>query len=166
MPPIGVLVEVPAAVYLASELARKVSFLSVGSNDLTQYLLAVDRNNAQVADLYQAFHPAVLRALQSIVYAAHDAGISVSICGELAGDPAAAVLLMAMGYDVLSMSATNLPKVKSVIRAVTLAQAKTLLNEVMRMSNGESIQRYVNQHLREAGVMRLLMPSSSTEDLV
>lgn len=166
MPPIGVMVEVPAAVYLASELARKVSFLSVGSNDLTQYLLAVDRNNAQVADLYQAFHPAVLRALQAIVYAAHDAGISVSICGELAGDPAAAVLLMAMGYDVLSMSATNLPKVKSVIRSVTLTQAKALLNEVMRMSNGDSIQRYVNQHLREAGVMRLLMPSSSTEDLV
>lgn len=165
MPPIGVMIEVPAAVYLASELARKVSFLSVGSNDLTQYLLAVDRNNAQVADLYQVFHPAVLRALQSIVYCAHDAGISVSICGELAGDPAAAVLLMAMGFDILSMSATNLPKVKSVIRAITMTQARSLLSEVMRMSNGDAIHNYVNQYLREANVMGLLVPSSSTDDL-
>jgi phosphotransferase system, enzyme I, PtsP len=163
MPQIGVMIEVPAAVYLAAELSRKVSFLSVGSNDLTQYLLAVDRNNAQVADLYQAFHPAVLRALQSIVFAAHDAGISVSICGELAGDPAAAVLLLAMGFDVLSMSATNLPKVKSVIRSVSMSQAKTLLSEVMRMSNGDAIHRYVNQYLREAGVMRLLVPSGSDD---
>lgn len=160
-PQIGVMIEVPAAVYLAPELSRKVDFLSVGSNDLTQYLLAVDRNNAQVADLYQAFHPAVLRALQYIVYAAHDAGISVSICGELAGDPGAAILLMAMGFDVLSMNATNLPKVKSVIRGITFERAKQLLSEVMRMSNGDLIRDHIARELRETGLTRLIRPVAS-----
>ncbi len=160
-PQIGVMIEVPAAVYLAPELSRKVDFLSVGSNDLTQYLLAVDRTNAQVADLYQAFHPAVLRALQYIVYAAHDAGISVSICGELAGDPGAAILLMAMGYDVLSMNATNLPKVKSVIRGMTFERAKQLLAEVMRMSNGDLIRDHIARELRETGLTRLIRPVAS-----
>lgn len=160
-PQIGVMIEVPAAVYLAPELSRRVDFLSVGSNDLTQYLLAVDRNNAQVADLYQAFHPAVLRALQYIVYAAHDAGISVSICGELAGDPGAAILLMAMGFDVLSMNATNLPKVKSVIRGITFERAKQLLAEVMRMSNGDLIRDHIARELRETGLTRLIRPVAS-----
>jgi phosphotransferase system enzyme I (PtsP) len=160
-PQVGVMIEVPAAVYLAPELSRKVDFLSVGSNDLTQYLLAVDRNNAQVADLYQAFHPAVLRALQYIVYAAHDAGIGVSICGELAGDPGAAILLMAMGYDVLSMNATNLPKVKSVIRGITFERAKQLLAEVMRMSNGDLIREHIARELRETGLTRLIRPVAS-----
>lgn len=160
-PQIGVMIEVPAAVYLAPELSRRVDFLSVGSNDLTQYLLAVDRNNAQVADLYQAYHPAVLRALQYIVYAAHDAGISVSICGELAGDPGAAILLMAMGYDVLSMNATNLPKVKSVIRGITFERAKQLLAEVMRMSNGDLIRDHIARELRETGLTRLIRPVAS-----
>jgi phosphotransferase system enzyme I (PtsP) len=160
-PQIGVMIEVPAAVYLAPELSRRVDFLSVGSNDLTQYLLAVDRNNAQVADLYQAYHPAVLRALQYIVYAAHDAGISVSICGELAGDPGAAILLMAMGYDVLSMNATNLPKVKSVIRGITFERAKQLLAEVMHMSNGDLIRDHIARELRETGLTRLIRPVAS-----
>jgi phosphotransferase system enzyme I (PtsP) len=160
-PQVGVMIEVPAAVYLAPELSRRVDFLSVGSNDLTQYLLAVDRNNARVADLYQAFHPAVLRALQYIVYAAHDAGISVSICGELAGDPGAAILLMAMGYDVLSMNATNLPKVKSVIRGITFEHAKQLLSQVMRMSNGEQIREHIARELQESGLTRLIRPAAS-----
>lgn len=161
LPQVGAMIEVPAAVYLAPELSRRVDFLSVGSNDLTQYLLAVDRNNARVADLYQAFHPAVLRALQYIVYAAHDAGISVSICGELAGDPGAAILLMAMGFDVLSMNATNLPKVKSVIRGVTFARAKALLDEVMAMSSGDDIRDHIARELRETGLTRLIRPVAS-----
>ncbi len=161
MPPIGVMIEVPAAVYQVRELASRVEFLSVGSNDLTQYLLAVDRNNARVADLYQAFHPAVLRALQYIVTEGHAAKVSVGICGELAGDPGAAMLLMAMGYDVLSMNATNLPKVKSVIRGITLVQAKALLDEVVDMTDAEQIRLRVEQALRDAGVTRLIRPSSS-----
>lgn len=160
MPHIGVMVEVPAAVYQVREISARVDFLSVGSNDLTQYLLAVDRNNARVADLYQAFHPAVLRALQHIVTEAHAEQVSVGICGELAGDPGAAILLMAMGYDVLSMNATNLPKVKSVIRSISLEDAKTLLREVMLMINAEQIRQRVDQALRDAGVTRLIRPSA------
>ncbi len=158
-PQIGAMVEVPAAVYQARELSQRVDFLSVGSNDLTQYLLAVDRNNAQVAGLYQAYHPAVLRALQHVVEQGHAENVSVSICGELAGDPGAAILLMAMGYDVLSMNATNLPKVKSVIRSITRDQANQLLAEVMGMSYAEDIQAHVNRALREAGATRLILPS-------
>lgn len=161
LPPIGVMVEVPAAVYQARELAARVDFLSVGSNDLTQYLLAVDRNNARVADLYHAFHPAVLRALQQVVHDGHSQGVSVGICGELAGDPGAAILLMAMGYDVLSMNATNLPKVKSVLRGITLQQGEELLSEVMQLPDSDEINLAVERALKEAGITRLLRPSAS-----
>jgi len=161
MPPVGVMIEVPAAVYQTRELAARSEFLSVGSNDLTQYLLAVDRNNARVSDLYQSFHPAVLRALQYIVTEAHIEGVSVSICGELAGDPGAAILLMAMGFDVLSMSATNLPKVKSVIRGISLQLAKDLLAEVIVMTNAEQVRVRVEQALKDADVTRLIRPTGS-----
>lgn len=158
MPPLGVMIEVPAAVYQAKELAARVDFISVGSNDLTQYLLAVDRNNPRVADLYHSLHPAVLRALRKIVKDAHSQGVPVSICGELAGEPAAALLLVAMGYDVLSMNATNLLKVKSVVRAVTLEQAETLLAEVMSLPDAESINRCLEAAFRHAGLNRMLRP--------
>ncbi|MGQ9427170.1 phosphoenolpyruvate--protein phosphotransferase [Gilvimarinus sp. F26214L] len=159
LPPIGVMVEVPAAVYQVRELATRADFLSVGSNDLTQYLLAVDRNNARVADLYHSFHPAVLRALQFIVTEAHAQGTPVTICGEMAGDPGAAILLAAMGYDVLSMNATNLPKVKSVIRSITMVQAEELLERVMRMMDADEINATVEEMLQQAGITRLLRPS-------
>src|SRR5690606_25629262 len=97
MPEVGVMIEVPAALYQIKAMADRVDFFSVGSNDLTQYLLAVDRNNPRVANLYQSFHPAVLNALKNIADQAHRYGKPVSICGELAGDPLGAVLLLAMG---------------------------------------------------------------------
>ncbi len=153
MPPVGVMIEVPAAVYQSKELAARADFLSVGSNDLTQYLLAVDRNNARVADLFDSFHPAVLSALQIVVEAAHSQGTPVSICGELAGDPGSAILLMAMGYDVLSMNSTNLPRVKSVIRAITLEQAEALLQEVMQLPDAASVTRTVDNALQRFGIM-------------
>jgi phosphotransferase system enzyme I (PtsP) len=159
LPPIGVMVEVPAAVYQARAFARRVSFLSVGSNDLTQYLLAVDRNNARVADLYHAYHPAVLQALQKVVTDGHAEGRQVSICGELAGDPAAAVLLLAMGYDMLSMNATNLPKVKSVIRSISMTHAKSLLASVMTMETSQQIRAFLEDELVAAGVSHMLRPS-------
>lgn len=157
-PPVGVMIEVPAAVYQAREFAARVDFLSVGSNDLTQYLLAVDRNNPRVADLYHPLHPAVLRALKKIAEDSHLEGIPVSICGELAGDPAAALLLVAMGYDVLSMSATNLLRVKSAIRSISLADAETLLNEVIVMPDAESINHSLDIAFKQAGLTRLLGP--------
>lgn len=159
MPPIGVMIELPAAVYLTRALCQIVDFVSVGSNDLTQYLLAVDRNNPRVADLYSAFHPAVLNALQHVVTAAHAENRPVSICGEMAGDPGAAILLMAMGFDTLSMNASTLLKVKAVIRAMTLSSAKTLLHDVMQMSDAESIRSCVDLALYNAGVDRLLRSS-------
>jgi phosphotransferase system enzyme I (PtsP) len=158
LPMIGVMVEVPAAVYQARDFARRVGFLSVGSNDLTQYLLAVDRNNPRVADIYQAFHPAVLHALQKVVSDGHAEGRKVGICGELAGEPGAAILLMAMGYDVLSMNATNLPRVKSVIRNISMQQAKKMLAQVMVMDSAVHVHEYIQAELLEIGGQRLVKP--------
>lgn len=158
MPPIGVMIEVPSAVYLAEELAARADFLSVGSNDLTQYLLAVDRNNPRVADLYHSLHPAVIRALQQVVDSSHSQGVPVGICGELAGDPAAALLLMAMGFDSLSMNATNLLRVKSVIRGVKLADAQRLLAEVKQLPDTDAINRRIDALFQEAGLNWLTKP--------
>lgn len=165
MPQIGVMIEVPGAVYQVKEFADRVDFLSVGSNDLTQYLLAVDRNNPRVAPLYHSFHPAVLRALYSIAKDAKEVPIQLSICGELAGDPAGAVLLMAMGYDALSMNASNLLKVKSVIRGVDLVWAKNLLDNVLKLDSPYIIQSTLNLALKEAGFTRFLRPVKISEEL-
>jgi phosphotransferase system enzyme I (PtsP) len=154
------MIEVPAAVYQTRELARQVDFLSVGSNDLTQYLLAVDRNNPRVADLYDYLHPAVLQALQSVVRDAHAEGKPVSICGEMAGDPAAAVLLMAMGFDSLSMNATNLPKVKWMLRQINLSKAKELLAQLMKNDNPQVISSSLQLALRNLGLSRMINPGS------
>ncbi len=156
LPEIGVMVEVPAAVYQARAFARRVSFLSVGSNDLTQYLLAVDRNNARVAGIYQAYHPAVLRALQQVAEDAHAEGRKVGICGELAGDPGAAILLTAMGYDVLSMNATNLPRVKSVIRNISMERAQELLQQVMAMDSAYYVLECMDNALVETGAKHMV----------
>ena len=156
MPQVGVMVEVPAAVYQISDLGQRVDFLSVGSNDLTQYLLAVDRNNPRVADLYNSFHPAVLTALYKIAQDAKAINKPVSICGELAGNPAGAVILMAMGYEMLSMNASNLPKVKSVIRGVTLAWAEELLAEIMQLENAQVIAATVELALENVGLGRMI----------
>ncbi|WP_327439366.1 phosphoenolpyruvate--protein phosphotransferase [Pseudomonas donghuensis] len=158
MPPVGVMVEIPAAVYQTRELARQVDFLSVGSNDLTQYLLAVDRNNPRVADLYDYLHPAVLQALQNVVRDAHAEGKPVSICGEMAGDPAAAVLLMAMGFDSLSMNATNLPKVKWMLRQVSLSKSKELLAQAMGIDNPQVIHSSLQLALKNLGLARMIGP--------
>lgn len=158
-PPVGVMIELPAAVYQTSVLAKMVDFVSVGSNDLTQYLLAVDRNNPRVASLYSAFHPAVIAALHQVVTLAKAEGKPVSICGEMAGDPGAAVLLIAMGYDVLSMNASTLLKVKSVIRSVSMDVAKDLLEQVAELDDAQTIRSAVDMALYNAGVDRLLRSS-------
>jgi phosphotransferase system, enzyme I, PtsP len=156
MPLIGVMIEVPSAIYLAKTLAQQVDFLSIGSNDLTQYLLAVDRNNARVANLYDALHPAVLHALIHVVDAARTAGKPLSICGEMAGDPAAVLLLLAMGFNALSMNSTALLKIKHVIRHFTLQQTKTLLAEVMLMDNAQQIRQHLEKTLHAAGLGMLV----------
>lgn len=156
LPPIGVMVEVPAAVYQASALAKRADFLSVGSNDLTQYLLAVDRNNARVAGLYDSLHPAVLGALHMVARASRAQDVPIGICGELAGDPAAAILLMAMGYNILSMSATSLLKVKKALRAVRLDEAQALLYEVLAMDQASEINASVEAFLTSHGMEKFI----------
>ena len=155
-PSIGLMIEVPATVYQAYEFAKRVDFLSIGSNDLIQYLLAVDRNNPRVANLYDWLHPAVLQALKIVVKAGHRAGKPVSICGEMAGDPLAVVLLLATGFDILSMNARVLPRVKWVIRNFSMAKAKELLNEVLKMDDPKDIRLFMEHALEEANLGSLI----------
>jgi phosphotransferase system, enzyme I, PtsP len=155
-PKLGVMVEVPAAVYLARELAKRVDFLSVGSNDLTQYLLAVDRNNARVAGLYDSFHPAMLRTLMKVVEGGHAAGVEVSICGEMASDPLAVILLLAMGFDTLSMNSASLPRVKWVIRNISLAHARKVLAEVLELEHPAEIRLHLQKTLEAEGLGGLI----------
>ena len=156
MPRIGAMVEVPSAVFLARELARRVDFLSVGSNDLTQYILAVDRNNPQVADLYQGMHPAVLSAMNHVARAAHAEGKLAGVCGELAGDPLGALLLMGMGYDSLSMNASNLLRVKALIRQSALSDIKPLLREVLHMPDAESVRQVLKETIVDPDLLRYI----------
>ena len=156
LPPIGVMIEVPAAVYQARTLARRVDFLSVGSNDLTQYLLAVDRNNSRVAHLYHSLHPAVLQALAYVATASRAEGVPISICGELAGDPGGAVLLLAMGYDVLSMNSTSLPKVKKALLNLRRKEARTLLKEVMGLDCAHEVNACLETFLAEHGMEKFI----------
>lgn len=151
-PRVGAMIEVPSAVYLAAALARRVDFLSVGTNDLTQYLLAVDRNNAEVATPYDYFHPAVLNAVCQVIEGAHQQSKPVSVCGEMAGDPAAALLLLGMGVDALSMNITSLARVKWVIRSFTRHRARALLEEALGMEDGFAIYCLLGGALAEAGL--------------
>lgn len=151
-PKIGVMIEVPSAVYLAEQLALRSDFLSIGTNDLTQYLLAVDRNNSRVAALYDALHPAVVHAVYDTIQAAHRVGKPVSVCGEMAGDPAAATLLIGMGIDSLSMSASSLNRVKWVIRNLSMERAKLYLDETLDMHDAVSIRNYLNEKLEASGM--------------
>ncbi|MBN2690030.1 MAG: phosphoenolpyruvate--protein phosphotransferase [Gammaproteobacteria bacterium] len=156
MPQIGVMIEVPAAVYQAQDLAKRVDFVSVGSNDLTQYLLAVDRNNTQVAGLYNSLHPAVLRALMQTVHAAHKEKVEVSICGEMASDPVAIMLLLAMGFDALSMNANQILRAKWLIRNINISHAKELLEEVTQMDDALEIRYRMESVLEEVGLAGLI----------
>jgi phosphotransferase system enzyme I (PtsP) len=156
MPQIGVMIEVPSAVYQARGFAKRVDFLSVGSNDLTQYILAVDRNNSRVANLFDSLHPAVLRALIQVVEGGHQEGKHVSICGEMAGDPAAVILLLAMGFDSLSMSASSLARMKWVIRQFTMKKAAKLLQDVLSMESAVMIRCHLELALERAGLGGLI----------
>jgi len=165
LPMIGVMIEVPAAVYLSEQFSQRVDFLSVGSNDLTQYLLAVDRNNPNVAELYDSYHPAVLQALMQIAEVGKKVGKPTSICGELAGDPGAAILLMGMGYNSLSMNATNLPKVKYVIRTISKIESKNLLSQVITLSSAEDVHQKVEEFMELKGISRLFSDRFKKRDI-
>ncbi|MBA1333331.1 phosphoenolpyruvate-protein phosphotransferase, partial [Candidatus Endoriftia persephone str. Guaymas] len=152
MPQVGVMIEVPAAVYQVEALARRVDFLSVGTNDLTQYLLAVDRNNSHVAALYDDLHPAVIQALIQVLEGAARFNREVSVCGEMAGNPAAVLLLLGMGVHTLSMSAGSLLRVKRVVRSVSRARARELLQAALRCERPAEVSELLNNALEQIGL--------------
>jgi phosphotransferase system enzyme I (PtsP) len=155
-PQVGVMIEVPAATVLVRDLGDMVDFISVGTNDLTQYLLAVDRNNSRVANLYDPFHPAMLRTLLQIVRDAHSVGLEVSICGEMASDPIAVILLLGMGFDALSMNASSLPKIKWVIRHLQHRDAESLLGEVVKFRYAEQIRHHLEEAVANMGLTEVI----------
>ena len=144
---VGVMIEIPAAVTLADLLAREVDFFSVGTNDLIQYTLAIDRTNGQLSHLYQPLHPAVLRALRRIVQAAHGAGIPACLCGEMAGDPLYLPVLLGLGFDELSMGAGSLLRVKQVLRRCTPEQSAILAEGCFAFSTAAEVEKYLNSQL-------------------
>jgi phosphotransferase system enzyme I (PtsP) len=156
MPEVGVMIEVPAAVYQAEALARRVDFLSIGTNDLTQYLLAVDRNNAHVAELYDDLHPAVLQAMIQVVEGAKKHQREVSVCGEMAGNPAAVVLLLGMGVSSLSMSGGSLTAVKWVIRSVSCGRCRELLQAALHCEKTAEVKALLNTALEDMGLGGLI----------
>ena len=151
-PQIGLMIEVPSAVYQMQALAKRVDFFSVGSNDLTQYLLAVDRNNKRVAELYNCLHPAVFQAIRHIISTAHKYNKPVSVCGEMAGDPASALMLVGMGVDTLSMSVGSLLKVKYAIRSFTYKQLTHLVRQASEMEAADEIRLLFHDSIDQAGL--------------
>ncbi|AOW83369.1 phosphoenolpyruvate--protein phosphotransferase [Vibrio mimicus] len=150
MPQIGIMIEVPSMLYLLPLIADKIDFVSVGTNDLTQYLLAVDRNNARVADVYESMHPAVVMALKQIQVTCETHQIPVCVCGELAGDPIGALLLIGLGYTTLSMNTSNVAKVKYLVRHSELAELKQLADRALIQPYGRDIYdmmlAYIEKH--------------------
>jgi len=154
--PVGIMVEVPSAVMQAEELARKVDFLSLGTNDLIQYLLAVDRNNRKVAPLYEPLHPAVLRAIAATVRAGKKAGRPVSICGEMAADPVCALVLIGFGIDQLSMGSFYIPSIKRLVRSIDYSDAREMARKVLEMSSAQEIKGYLFGMMKKLGVIELM----------
>jgi phosphotransferase system enzyme I (PtsI) len=146
---IGAMIEVPAAVVIADKLAREVDFFSIGTNDLIQYALAIDRVNEQVTYLYEPLHPAVLRLIRNIVKIGHRAGIRVAMCGEMAGEPAYTMILLGLELDELSMNPMAIPRVKRIIRSSTMKEARALLKKVMTFSSAAETREYVEKTMRE-----------------
>ena len=153
--PIGIMIEVPAAVSLASHLIREVDFFSIGTNDLIQYLLAVDRNNHKVAELYEPLHPAVLAAIHDTVQAARGAGKWVGMCGEMAADPLCTLVLLGLGLDDLSMQPFFIPVVKRIVRSVSFKEVRALARDVLGLSTVEEVKGHLFDGMRSLGIIEL-----------
>ena len=160
------MVEVPSAVTLAPILAREVDFVCIGTNDLTQFLLAVDRNNNRVAGLYDTLHPAVIDAVYRTVRDLHNAARTVTVCGEMAGDPAGAVALLGMGVDSLSMSSPRLPRIKKVIRTIPRRRAEELLGRALAMRTAGAVRSLLKEALEQAGLGLLLGPAERADVII
>jgi phosphotransferase system enzyme I (PtsI) len=147
--PLGAMIETPAAALIASDLARFVDFFSIGTNDLVQYTLAVDRGSSRLAHLYNPFHPAVVRLLKHIADAGREAGIEVTVCGELAAHPLGAFMLIGMGIDSLSVGPSALAEIKKVIRSIHRDKARTAVEEVLTAESPEKTIHILQSHLRQ-----------------
>jgi phosphotransferase system enzyme I (PtsI) len=146
--PVGVMIETPAAVFMADFLAKESDFFSIGSNDLTQYTLAVDRTNAKLGYLFNSLHPSVLRAVRATVHAAHREGCWVSLCGEMAGDTLATALLVGLGIDDLSMSPARVPEVKQMIRSISYDEAHGIATRAIRLSTAREVEDLVRDFMK------------------
>ncbi len=155
-PRVGVMVEVPSMVFMLPHLAGRVDFISVGSNDLTQYLLAVDRNNTRVANLYDSLHPAVLQALKMIALEAERLGLELGLCGEMAGDPMCVALLVGMGYHHLSMNGRSVARVKYLLRHITLEEAQTLAGRSLDAQLATEVRHQVAAFMERRGMGGLI----------
>ncbi len=147
--PVGIMIEVPSAAMTSDALARRSAFFSIGTNDLIQYTIAVDRGNERIAYLYEPFHPGVLRLIRTVIDSAHAEGISVAMCGEMAGDPLATVVLVGLGLDEFSMSPVGIPEVKRIIRSVSLAEAEEFTGQIMDLRSAVEIEKAVRVHMHE-----------------
>lgn len=146
---IGVMIEVPSAALLADKIAREVDFLSIGTNDLVQYLLAVDRGNERIAYLYKHLHPAVLRMIKHIIKAGHQEGVWVGMCGEMAGDPLATLILLGLDLDEFSATPFSLPEVKRIIRSVTYQDAVRIAEKALEFEKASEVERFMTKIMRK-----------------
>jgi phosphotransferase system enzyme I (PtsI) len=144
---VGAMIEVPSAVMVARDLAQYVQFFSIGTNDLIQYTLAVDRGNEKIAHMYQPLHPAVLRMISSVVDVGHEFTIPVDVCGEMASDPACAMILLALGVERLSMAPPSIPKIKQVVRSVSIVQLRNFGEELLKLSCSNEIKQLIHARL-------------------
>ena len=149
---VGIMIEVPAAAIAAPIFAKYVDFFSIGTNDLCQYTLAVDRMNENITHLYQPMHPSVLRLIKTVIDASHAEGKFTGMCGEMAGDPLLTMILLGMGLDEFSMSAPSIPMVKHIVRSVTLDECKAIADHVMTLDTAEEIQAYAQRIMTEKGL--------------
>jgi len=159
-PKVGIVIEVPSAVYQIRAIARRADFLTIGSNDLTQYMFAVDRNNTRVSYLYKSLHPAMLLAILEIADAGNTENIPVHICGEIAGDPLATIILLALGVTCLSMNIHSIPKVRKVIQKFKMSDASDILAKTLSFETSFEVREYLTTVLKDRGLGDLINPGA------
>lgn len=155
-PRIGIMIEVPSVLFLLPHLASRIDFVSVGTNDLTQYLLAVDRNNPHVGALYDSLHPSMLQALNMIITHCRQYSLPVSVCGEMAGEPMGALLLIGLGYRTLSMNGRSVARIKYLLRRVGEDEARQLAGKVLQAQTASEVRQWASIFIEERGLGGLI----------
>src|SRR5678816_3531056 len=162
--PVGLMIEVPSAAAVADLLAREADFFSIGTNDLIQYTLAIDRSNESVAYLYRPMHPAIIRTIKFTADAAREAGIPVAMCGEMASDPLIVPILLGLGLTELSMDSVYIPSVKAALRALTVVEAREMVADILKLATSTEVEEYANNRIlpRLRQAVPMLVESSGT----